>query len=105
MLGIGEKGIIVGSSINKYMPLVFSRHHENILKKFYETGREHKINNIMHTWGLDAEGTCFSMNIFVKIIPSLVDYDIMGLIHKLNDMDYILTDTDGEITGLGKRIL
>ena len=92
MLGIGEKGIIVGSSINKYMPLVFS-------------GREHKINNIMHTWGLDAEGTCFSMNIFVKIIPSLVDYDIMGLIHKLNDMDYILTDTDGEITGLGKRIL
>lgn len=105
MLGIGEKGIIVGSSINQYMPLVFSRHHENILKKFYETGRELKINNIMHTWGLDAEGTCFSMNIFVKILPSLVDYDIMGLIHKLNDMDYILTDSDGEITGLGKRIL
>lgn len=27
----------------------------------------------------------------------------MSLIHKLNNMDYILTDQDGEISGFGKK--
>ena len=39
----------------------------------------------MHTWALDYQGFCFSINIFVKIHPSLLDYDIMSLIHRLND--------------------
>jgi len=28
----------------------------------------------------------------------------MGLIHKLNDMDYIITDSDGEISAIGKKL-
>ena len=28
----------------------------------------------------------------------------MGLIHKLNDSDYIITDNDGEIDTLGERL-
>jgi hypothetical protein len=42
-----------GSSINLYMPTVFKRHHDHILKRFYQTGREMKCNNLMHSWGLD----------------------------------------------------
>ena len=44
------------------------------------------------------------MNMMVKIIPKPNDYDIMGLIHKLNDSDYIITDNDGEIDTLGERL-
>jgi hypothetical protein len=28
----------------------------------------------------------------------------MGLINKLNDQDYIVTDSDGEICGIGKKV-
>lgn len=66
-------------------------------------GKEVSINNIMHTWALDHKGHCFSCNIFVKIIPSLFNYEIISLVHKINDNDYILTDYDGEISGLGKK--
>lgn len=61
------------------------------------------INNIMHTWALDHKGYCFSCNIFVKIIPSIKNYEIISLIHKINDNDYIITDYDGEISALGKK--
>lgn len=40
----------------------------------------------------------------VKIIPKANDYEIMGMIHKLNDSDYIITDNDGEIDTLGERL-
>jgi len=55
----------------------------------------------MHTWALDNEGFCFSANIFVKIIPTIKDFEIMGLIHKLNESDYLILDNDGEISALG----
>lgn len=42
------------------------------------------------------------MNIFVKIVPNLTEYSIMSLVHKLNDKDYLITDSDGEICGVGE---
>lgn len=61
----------------------------------------------MHTWALDHSGLCFSVNLFVKIVPAIKDgsnnYDIMSLFHRLNDNDYIITDYDGEILCYGKR--
>jgi hypothetical protein len=41
---------------------------------------------------------------FVKVVPTLTDYEIMSLVHKLNENDYIITDVDGEISGLGRRL-
>jgi len=58
----------------------------------------------MHGWSLDQDGFCFSCNIFVKVIPNLKDYEIMSMIHKLNDLDYIITDSDGELSALGRKI-
>jgi len=86
------------------MPEVFSSFHDYILKHFFNTGQEITINNIMHTWSLDHQGYCFSANVFAKIISLPNDYEIMGLIHKLNDMDYIITDSDGEISAIGKKL-
>ena len=58
----------------------------------------------MHTYALDHKGFCFSCNIFVKIIPTINNYEIISLIHKLNENDYIITDYDGEISAIGKKI-
>jgi len=66
-------------------------------------GKETSINNIMHTWALDHKGNCFSCNVFVKIIPAIKNYQIISLIHKINDNDYILTDYDGQISAIGKK--
>lgn len=86
------------------MPPVYSLHHDKILKNFYRTGQEMSINNIMHTWALDHSGLCFSVNLFVKIVPTWDNsYDIMALFHRLNDNDYIITDHDGEIASYGRR--
>ncbi len=51
----------------------------------------------MHTWALDHNGFCFSCNVFVKVMPTLCDYEILALVHKINENDYIITDYDGEI--------
>lgn len=83
---------------------MFADYHYMILKNFFNTCNESTINNIKHLWGVDKEGYCFSMNLMVKIIPSLEDYEIMGFVHKLNDSDYILTDNHGEITTIGRKV-
>lgn len=66
------------------MPSCYSDFHDQILTNFYSTGREVKINNIMHTFALDCKSMCFSMNLFVKIIPNLKNYEMMAMFHKLN---------------------
>ena len=87
------------------MPKVFATHHNNILTHFYNSGKERVINNLMHVWAIHNEGFCFSANIFVKIVPILNDYEVMGLVHRLNSQDYIVTDDDGEIVASGTRFL
>lgn len=57
----------------------------------------------MHTFGLDNRSFCFSMNLFVKIIPNLVNYEMMAMFHKLNEDDYFITEEDGVISAIGKN--
>jgi len=41
---------------------------------------------------------------FVKILPTLKSFDIMGFIHKLNSDDYIIADLDGMIFSVGRKV-
>ena len=68
--------------VNELMPYLIGKHHDEILKNFYGTCREVTINSLSHLWGIDHKGFCFSINITVKIVPILTDFNIMGLIHK-----------------------
>lgn len=70
--------------MNEFMPHVFAASHDSILKRFYITGQETTVGNVMHTWALDHDGLCFSANIFTKILPLPSDFEIIGLVHKLN---------------------
>lgn len=58
----------------------------------------------MHIWCLDHKGYCFSSNIYIKILPTVMDFEIISLIHKINDTDYIIADYDGEISAVSKKI-
>lgn len=86
------------------MPGPISICHNRILKHYYDTGREKLTKTITHIWALDAEKYCFSANLFVKIIPSLKSFDIMGFVHKLNQEDYLVADVDGMLYGIGRKI-
>lgn len=42
--------------------------------------------------------------LIIKILPSLGNFRIIGMIHKLNDEDYILTDAKGDIDSVGLNV-
>lgn len=66
------------------MPKPIELVHNKILKNFYDNGRELYTTKMTHIWCLDRDKICFSANIFIKILPSLTSYDIVGFVHKLN---------------------
>ena len=85
------------------MPWYFRYHHDMILKNFIANGREKLINKMTHLWGCNKQGFCFSLNLVVKVVPAQKNFELMALIHKLDDNDYVITDTEGEIVTLGIR--
>ena len=91
-------------NINQLMPEPLSIHHNKILKYFYDNGREQSTTKVIHTWAVDAEKFLFSCNMFVKILPSLKSFDIMGFLHKLNCDDYLISDIDGMLFSVGRKV-
>ena len=91
-------------NVNQLMPEPISIHHNRILRYFYDNGREHYTKSVNHMWAMDADRVCFSANLNVKIIPTLKSFDIMGFVHKLNQDDYMVTDVDGMLYGIGRRV-
>ena len=102
-------------NINHLMPEPISIHHNRVLRfinnfyyikyrYFYDNGREHITNSVKHLWAMDVDRVCFSANISLKILPSLKGFDLMGFVHKLNSDDYMVTDMDGMLYGVGNRV-
>ncbi len=86
------------------MPEPMSVYHNKILKYFYDNGREMTTTRVMHQWAVDAEKFLFSTNMFVKILPTLKSFDIMGFMHKLNSDDYMISDVDGMLFSIGRKV-
>ncbi|CAD8154666.1 unnamed protein product [Paramecium pentaurelia] len=91
-------------NINQMMPEPLGNCHSKILKNYYENARELLTTKMTHIWAIDRAKILFSANIFIKILPSLQSYDIVGFIHKLNQDDYIIADVDGMIYGAGRKV-
>lgn len=91
-------------NISNLMPDIIGNSHIKLLENFYRTGKETAINNFRHLWAIDKYGFCFSINILIKMIPYISHFETMGLIHKLNENDYILTNNKGEILSFGKKM-
>lgn len=91
-------------NVSNLMPETIGKCHDKILQTFYLTSKEVAVNHIRHLWAVNKEGFCFSANILVKVVPTAEDFEIMGLIHKLNDGDYLLTNSEGELINIGQKM-
>jgi hypothetical protein len=91
-------------NIAQVIPEPISFYHPHILKHFYDKGREKQTKSINHAFALDIDKVCFSINLNTKIIPTSKCFDIMGFIHKLNSEDYMVTDSDGMLNGVGSTV-
>lgn len=87
-----NRGDLIGKSINSWIPQSFAQCHDQILKNYYVTGRESLTSHMYHTFSLDKDGFCFSINLFIKVIPINESYEIMALYHKLNQTDYFIVE-------------
>lgn len=91
-------------NLKEIIPSSIAKHHDQIIKQFYTNGRERFINNLNHVWALNSEGYCFSINLHIKILPTVDNYEILAMIHKLNQENYILTEKNGQICSVGTKI-
>jgi len=37
------------------------------------------------------------------VLPTATDFELLCMINKLNDQDYVLTEGDGEISAIGRQ--
>lgn len=62
------------------------------------------MNKTTYLWGSYKNGTCFSMLMFVKVVPLLMDQDyaFFSAMEKLDDEAELICGSFGEVYGAGK---
>jgi hypothetical protein len=55
--------------INDLMPKYFAENHDNYIQNWKDSGFTNKINKTSYLWGTTKSGYCFSLSIYIKIIP------------------------------------
>ena len=99
-----EKNDLLNRNVNTLMPHVIGQEHDNILRNFFNNGRDLGLRSPLHIFGLNGKGYAFSMNLLIKVVPQVDSYRIIALINILNRNDYIITNQRGEIDAMGKNI-
>ena len=51
------------------MPRHFAEKHDGYIERWKTTGHHVKLNKTSYLWGNCKSGSCFSMLMFVKVIP------------------------------------
>jgi hypothetical protein len=64
-------------SVKNLMPKYFAERHDYYIEKWKATGHHIKLNNTTYLWGNTKSGACFSMLMFVKVIPFLAWRNLM----------------------------
>jgi hypothetical protein len=69
------------------MPRHFAERHDSYIERWKSTGHDIKLNKTNYLWGSTKSGTCFSLLIFVKVIPlpHEQDYAFFSSMEKLDD--------------------
>ena len=57
------------------MPKYFAENHDQYIAKWLETGFSSKLNKSVYLWGNTKDGFCFSLAIYIKIVPLEVEQD------------------------------
>ena len=102
-----SSGELLQSSINRLMPSLFSRRHNDLMEQHFKSGRNRLFNKERFLYGLHKEGYCFSCQLLVKPMPGLGDgfLQYVGmLLHVEDESEYIITDTNGTIDAISKGL-
>ena len=103
LLGYNEKELDF-QNINMIIPKLLAKPHVEALKTFFETANDKFLGPPNHLFAIHKTGYVFSMNIIAKVVPTFDSFRMIGLIHVLNQDDYILMDEKGEIDSIGKEV-
>jgi PAS domain S-box-containing protein len=66
-----NKSEVIGHNVNFLMPNLIGNRHNDLLDKFYKTGRQRVFNVERVVFCHNRQGHCFSSKILVKQMPSL----------------------------------
>lgn len=96
---------VAGKKVNMLMPPSYAQRHDTWMRNWKEKGTEFNMNKIRRFWIVDKNGHCCSSHSFIKIVPMLTHFELVGLIRKNNELDYILLNgSSGVIESTGKRL-
>jgi hypothetical protein len=88
------------------MPKYFADHHDEYVAEWKESGHHIKLNRTSYLWGSTSDGHCFSMLMFVKLVPlpHKQDYAFFSSFEKLDDQAEVVCSQWGEVIGTGKLL-
>ncbi len=98
---------LINSTINKVMPGVFARRHNDLMNAHFKTGKNKVLNKERSLFGLHKSGYCLPVKLLVKTIPQLENGFVhyVGLMIAVNsEYDYIITDQHGVISCMTDRL-
>jgi len=95
------------SYVNKMMPLIIGKHHNQLMENYLKTGKSKIFNKERYLYGQHKDGYCFQIRLFVRTIPNIKSgvIQFVGMIIKIIDnYEYVLTDTKGVISSMTKNL-
>jgi len=98
---------LLQNSVNKIMPNVISRKHNDLMETHFKSGRNRIFNKERHLFAVHKDGYCFHMKLMVKPLPMLEDGFIQYvgmIIPTQEDYEFIITDMFGTIDSMSKNL-
>eukprot|EP01022_Parablepharisma_sp_SALTPOND_P019506 TRINITY_DN333_c0_g1_i1.p1 TRINITY_DN333_c0_g1~~TRINITY_DN333_c0_g1_i1.p1 ORF type:complete len:1482 (-),score=192.52 TRINITY_DN333_c0_g1_i1:2885-7330(-) len=95
------------NSVNKIMPGILGKRHNELMERYFKTGKSKVFNKERYLYGQHKEGYCFKIRLLVRPMPNLDNGFIqyVGLIIKvIDDYEYILTDMNGTISSMSEKL-
>lgn len=97
-----QKKDVIGTDLEKLMPDIYRKHHTNWIREWKQKGIEINMNNLKQVFIVDRSSNLCSCDGFVKIIPCLDRYEVLGMLRKNNEKDYVIVeDRTGRICSAG----
>ena len=96
-----------GKNLNILMPKIYSKIHNNFIKRYYEIGEKITIDKKnLKTFGKDKDNNIIMLKLIIKLFPILnQNVYFIGIISKENIDDIIFIDSNFNIQGASSKII
>ena len=96
-----------GRNLNILMPKIYSKIHNNFIKRYYEIGEKITIDKKnLKTFGKDKDNNIIMLRLIIKLFPILnQSVYFIGILSKENIDDIIFIDSNFYIQGASSKII